>query len=139
MLHGCPFEKITFLPKIDTDSGFWKNWDTLWSKSSNGIFITLQIKVFGHKKNKFHVLDGKCHFRNANLALLITCMEFEIFCGQIPSFKVLWICHYYTLSIMYLSLFQIQNLCQFWAKSGFSQKDTHTAFSFLFPSVLLSY
>jgi hypothetical protein len=30
-------------------------------------------------------------------------------------------------------------LCQFWAKSGFSQKDTHTAFSFLFSSVLLSY
>ena len=39
---------------------------------------------------------------------------------------------------MCLSLFQIQNLCQFWAKSGFSQKDTHTAFSFLFFSVLLS-
>ena len=24
----------------------------------------------------------------ANLALLILCMEFEIFCGQIPSFEV---------------------------------------------------
>ena len=22
MLYGCPFEKITFLPKIDTNSGF---------------------------------------------------------------------------------------------------------------------
>ena len=22
MLYGCPFEKITFLPRIDTDSGF---------------------------------------------------------------------------------------------------------------------
>ena len=38
---------------------------------------------------------------------------------------------------MCLSLFKIQNLCQFWAISGFSQKDTHTAFSFLFSSVLL--
>jgi hypothetical protein len=37
-----------------------------------------------------------------------------------------------------LSLFQIQNLCQFWPKRGFSQKDTLTAFSFFFPSVLLS-
>ena len=32
-------------------------------------------------------------------------------------------------------LFQIQNFCQFWAKSRFSQKDTHRAFSFLFSSV----
>jgi hypothetical protein len=42
--------------------------------------------------------------------------------------------HYQTFSIMCLSLFQIQNFCQFWSKSGFSQKDTYTAFSFLFPS-----
>jgi hypothetical protein len=38
---------------------FWENhlfaqnwhkfWDTLWTKSSNDIFITLQVKVFGHK------------------------------------------------------------------------------------------
>ena len=38
---------------------------------------------------------------------------------------------------MCLSLFQIQNLCQFWSKSGISQKDTRTAFLLLFPSVLL--
>ena len=40
---------------------------------------------------------------------------------------------------MCLNLFKIQNVCQFWAKSGVSQKDIHTAFSFLFPSVLLSF
>ena len=35
MLYGCPFDKIHFLPKIDTNSGFERDWDTLWSKSSN--------------------------------------------------------------------------------------------------------
>ena len=50
MLYGCPFEKKTFLSKIDTNSEFGRDWDTLWTKSSNGIFITLQMKVFGHKK-----------------------------------------------------------------------------------------
>ena len=49
MLCGCFFEKIAFLPKIDTYSEFGRDWDTLWTKSSNGIFITLQMKVFGHK------------------------------------------------------------------------------------------
>ena len=47
-------------------------------------------------------------------------------------------CYYQTFSIMCFNLFQIHNLCQFWSKSGFSQKNTHTAFSFLFPSILLS-
>ena len=49
MLYGCPFEKITFLPRIDTNSGFGRNLDTLWKKFHNGLFITLQMKVFGHK------------------------------------------------------------------------------------------
>ena len=39
---------------------------------------------------------------------------------------------------MCLSFFKIQNLCQFLAKSEFSQKDIHRAFSNLYPSVLLS-
>ena len=50
MLYGCPFEKITFLPKIDTNFRFGRNWDTLWKRFNNGTFITLQMKVFGHKK-----------------------------------------------------------------------------------------
>jgi hypothetical protein len=25
MLYGCPFEKITFLPRIDTNSGFGRD------------------------------------------------------------------------------------------------------------------
>ena len=79
----------------------------------------------------------------SKVALLTPCMEVKIFCGQIPSFEVLWMCHYWTFSIMCLSFFQIQNLCHsefvsFWAKRWFSQKDIHTAFSFLFSSVLLS-
>ena len=40
---------------------------------------------------------------------------------------------------MDLSFFRIQNLGQSRSKSAFSQKDTYLAFSFLFPSVLLSY
>ena len=39
---------------------------------------------------------------------------------------------------MCLSFFKIQNLCQFLAKSEFSQKDIHRAFSNLYPSVLRS-
>ena len=69
----------------------------------------------------------------SKVALLTPCMEFEIFCGQMPSFEVLWMCHYQTFFYnVSLNLFQIQYLCQFWSKSGFSQKDTNTAFSFLF-------
>ena len=29
MLYGCPFEKIAFLHKIDTNSGFGRDQDTL--------------------------------------------------------------------------------------------------------------
>ena len=39
---------------------------------------------------------------------------------------------------MWLSFFQIQDLGQSRSKSAFFQKDTYLAFSFLFPSVLLS-
>ena len=56
----------------------------------------------------------------SKVALLTPCMEVEIFCGQIPSFEVLWMCHYWTFSIMCLSFFQIQNMCQFWTKRLFS-------------------
>ena len=30
MLYGCPFEKIAFLPRIDTNSGSGRS--TLWKK-----------------------------------------------------------------------------------------------------------
>ena len=49
MLYGCPFEKIHFLPKIDTNSGFWRDWDTLSKKFNNGTFMALQMKVFNLK------------------------------------------------------------------------------------------
>ena len=62
MLYGCPFEKITFLPRIDTNSGFGRNWDTLWKKFNNGTFITLQMKAA--KNFYFHARGQKCHFRN---------------------------------------------------------------------------
>ena len=89
------------------------------------------------KKFNFHAWGQKCHFRNCQFGTFDP-VQFENFCDQIPSFEVLWMCHYETFSIMCLSLFQIQNLCQFWTKRWFSQKDIHTAFPFLFPSVLLS-
>ena len=88
--------------------------------------------------NSMHGIKS-AYLEIANLALLIPFMEFEIFCGQIPSFELLWICHYWTLFITYLSLFQIRNLRQFCAKRSFYQKDIHTSFPFLFLSVRLSY
>ena len=48
MLYGCPFEKIIFLPRIDTNSGFGRDWDTLWKKFYNGTFIALHMKVFSN-------------------------------------------------------------------------------------------
>ena len=64
ILYGCPFEKITFLPRIDANSGFERDWDILWKKFKNGTFIALQMKVFDHKKFKFHAWGQKCHIRN---------------------------------------------------------------------------
>ena len=100
MLYGCPFEKITFLHKIDTNSGFGRDWDTLWTKTSNDILITLQMKVFGGSgiwpqkfSNSMHGIKS-AKLAISKVALLILCMEFEIFCGQILSFEVLWVCHY---------------------------------------------
>ena len=43
MLYGCPFEKIHFLTRIDTHSGFGRDWDTLWGKNHNGTFIALNF------------------------------------------------------------------------------------------------
>ena len=55
-----PLEKITFLHKIDTNSGFGRDWDTLWTKSSNDIFITLQMKAFGPLKYRVsHIEECK--------------------------------------------------------------------------------
>ena len=48
MLYGCNFEKIHFLSKIDTNTRVGRDRDTLWTKSINGIFIMLQMKVYGH-------------------------------------------------------------------------------------------
>ena len=60
MLYGCPFEKIHFLPKIDTNSGFWRDWGTLSKKFNDGTFIALQMKIFKPKNFKIHVLCQKC-------------------------------------------------------------------------------
>ena len=38
MLYGCPFEKFTFLPGIDTNSGFERDWD--W-----GLFKDIQHQI----------------------------------------------------------------------------------------------
>ena len=62
MLYGNAFEKIAFLPRIDTNSRFGREWDTLWKKFNNGTFIALQIKVFGHKK--FQIPCQKCQIGN---------------------------------------------------------------------------
>ena len=59
MLYGCPFEKITFLPRIDTNSGFERERDTLWKKFNNGTFKALQMKVFGHQKNQIPFRKSK--------------------------------------------------------------------------------
>jgi hypothetical protein len=45
MLYGCPFEKITFLPRIDANSGFGREWKIFDGRT----FIALLTKVFGHK------------------------------------------------------------------------------------------
>ena len=42
MLYECPFKKITFLPRIDANSGFGRDRDTIWklhihSASNEGI------------------------------------------------------------------------------------------------------
>ena len=132
ILYGCPFEKITFLPRIDTNSGFEGDWDTLWKKFSNGTFIPLQMKVFDHKIFQIPCTESKVpnwqflkwHFRSRawNLKIIVAkCLHLKCYECAINFF-----------SITCLSLFQIQNLCQFWAKRWFSQKDTHTAFPFFF-------
>ena len=59
-------------------------------KFHNGTFIALQMKVFGQKKisNSVHGVKS-AKLAISKVALLTPCMEFEIFCGQIPSFEVL--------------------------------------------------
>ena len=59
MLYGCPFEKITFLSRIDTNFGFERDWDSLWRTFINGTFIALQLKVSDYKKFKFHARGQK--------------------------------------------------------------------------------
>ena len=140
--HTCTKNRIYF---IYFYISVWKCWQQpriapislIQNKKENlrGNILDVRSKNWLWKHN---FSDLSATLVMTNLALLIPCMEFEIFCGQIPSFEVLWICHYYTLSISYLSLFQIQNLCQFCAKRWFSQKGIHTAFPFLILSVLLS-
>ena len=53
------FERITFLPTIDTNSEFGRDWDTLWKKFHNDTFIALQMKVFGHKKFQIPCVGSK--------------------------------------------------------------------------------
>ena len=74
--------------------------------------------IWPQKNVKLYACYQKRHFRNCQFVTFDT--VYGIFCFQLPS--IMW----------------IQNLRQFWAKNGFSQKDTHTAFPFLFSSVLLS-
>ena len=110
------FEKVESLDIQNTSNeGIWAQ------KTSNS--------MDGIKSAKLAISD---------LALLIPCMEFKLFCPKITSLEVFWKCHYYTFSKFCLSFFQIKDLGQFRSKSAFSQKDTYLAFSFLFPSVLLS-
>ena len=87
MLYGCPFEKITFLSRIDTNSGFGRDSDTLWIKFHIGTFIALKMKVFGHKKFQIPCTGSKVP--NWQVVLLTPYMEFENVCGRIPLFEVL--------------------------------------------------
>ena len=79
---------------------------------------------------KFHAWGQKCHFRNCQFGTFDPLLGIQIILRS-NTYDI-------HISILCLCLFQIQNLRQFLSKSGFSQKDTHTAFSFLFPSTLLS-
>ena len=143
MLYGCPFEKIYFLTRMDTNYGFGRVWETLWKKSNNGTFIQLVMKVFDQKKKSSSMYEVKsAKLAKPKVAILTPWMEFEKKLGS----NQIWVKYLCAInvpllkkkSIMCLSHLQIQNLCQFWSKSVFSQKGTHTAFSFLYPSVLLS-
>ena len=49
MLYGCPFEKIHISMRIDANSGFGRDRDTIWKTFNNCTFIALQIKVFDPK------------------------------------------------------------------------------------------
>ena len=66
MPYGCPFEKVYFQTRIDKNSGFGRDLDTLWKKSDNGTFIALQMKVFDQKKFKLHAQGQRCQFRNCH-------------------------------------------------------------------------
>ena len=59
MLYECPFEKIAFLSRIDTNSGFGRDWDTLWKKFHDGTLVALQMKVFGHKNFQIPCTESK--------------------------------------------------------------------------------
>ena len=120
MLYGCPFEKIIFLSRIDTNSGFGRDWDTFWKKFNNGIFIALHNEgtYLATKIFKFHPRGQKCQFRNCQFGTLTPCLEFKIFWGQIPLFEVLWMCHYQIFSIICLCLFQI-HLEMYFAQPSF--------------------
>ena len=113
MLYGCPFEKIHFLSKIDTNFGFGRDFMVKVD------YIVANEGIWLQKNVKFYACYQKRHFRNCQFVTFDQVYGF--FCIQL-SWNI-W----------------IQNLCQFWGKSEFSQKDTHTAFPFLFSSVLLSF
>ena len=45
-VSGAPahtIRKYKKMTRIDTNSGFGRDWDTLWKKSNNGTFIALQV------------------------------------------------------------------------------------------------
>ena len=69
----------------------------------------------------------------ANLAILILCIKFEKFCGQTPTFEMLWVCQLQNVSIMGLSLYQIQKLCHCWSKKVIFSKRHPYSISILVP------
>ena len=55
----CPFEKRHFLTWIDLNSRFGRYWDTFLKNSTNGTFVTHQMKVFGLKKIQISCRESK--------------------------------------------------------------------------------
>ena len=134
MPNMCPFEKRHFLTWIDLNPGFGRNWDTILKKFTNGTFKTLQIKVFGTKKFQIPCRESKV----PNWRFLIVYFWFHA--GNLNFFwpKYLHLkCFLCAISNLFQNCVSISSKSR--SKSAFSQKDTYLAFSFLFPSVLLSY
>ena len=64
LANMCPIEKRHFLTWINLNPGFGRNWDTFLKTSANVTFKALPMKVFRHKKFKFHAGNQKCQIGN---------------------------------------------------------------------------